>query len=373
MKKHATQAKPNGIGVKKKLVNLCQRLLQRLRSTQLSTAAFYLFGVIVLVIFDLPQTFFIIKSNLLLWILIIPVTETFIAATMLVAQQISADSGAEMVRRPLWFCFVMLLATIFAYGVIGNYNKILLSVFGGGIIKVLQFRYALFLAPLGWLSCLYLQRAEDEAKFATLAIRRSMLGRDVAQSQLLAARSQINPVLVVRILNEIQALYESDANRASTLMDHLIGYLRLAMNRLRDKSPSFATESALIRSYFALREAESAVKVDFEMRFTGKGASQQDASPAPLFLVAQKMFEAGVCEGAKNLAMRVDVLENSVDIALGLGIAAMSDTALTCLTADLLEISDRSGDILHHLSDTQEHWYVISFPIESEIADGIDR
>jgi hypothetical protein len=351
--------------------NLLLRLFLRLRATRFSTIAFYCFGCLVIVIWFVrlvPDISEIKTEGVVHWILNVPIPLMLIGFTMLVIQQISVESGSEMVRRPVWFFLVVAFATACAYGVIWLYDQLTgIGIYAGFYQQHVfpeYYRYGIFFAPLSWLSCLYLQRSEDEARFVTLSIRRSMLSREIAHSQLLATRAKIDPELVVRILSDVHIQYQANPDEASKLMDHLISYLRLAMNRMGEKNPSLTNEAELIRAYFALREAEISVKIDLELCFTEKSALRQEKSSVPIFLIAQKVFDVAVYEGAKSLKIHIDALGDSMRIALGLGTAPVSEAGLANLRARLIELSGHMEDTLHHIVESGEHWHVIDIPIE---------
>jgi hypothetical protein len=355
---------------------LFSSLFRRLRATRLSTVAFYFLGLLMILVWAMPSKSEIETDGIITWILGALVPLALIALTILVVQQISIESGSEMVGRPVWFSLVAVFATACAYGVIWIYYR--LTGVGNYVwwrppyIFPVFYRYGIFFAPFGWLSCLYLQRSEDEAKFATLSIRRSMLSREVAQSQLLAARAQIDPNLVVRILSAVHVQYQANSDEASKLMSHMISYLRLAMNRMGEKNPSWATEVGLIRAYCALREAEIAIKVDLQLCFADKSAFRQGKTSVPIFLMAQRLFDIAAYEGAKSLKMRISASGDSMSIALGLGTVPVSEAGLAFLRARLTELSDHLEETLHHIFESGEQWYVIEIPVEYD-TNGIDR
>ena len=70
--------------------------------------------------------------------------------------------------------------------------------------------------------------------FSSLIGKRAMLARQLAHSELLAVRAQIDPHLLVDVLREVHKSYPQQPEMAAQLLDHLISYLRMAMNRKRE-------------------------------------------------------------------------------------------------------------------------------------------
>jgi len=349
-------------------------LLRRLRSTRPSTLFFYLFGTLIMSVWLTPRSLPAYGWKILILSDIIPLV--LIGLTMLVVQQLSAEGGSGMVRRPAWFLFVMATATALSYGAIWLYDKAMsLGIFDSFWVHPFfpaYYRFSIVFIPIGWLSCLYLQQDEDEAKFATLSIRRAILSREVAQSQLLTARAQIDPGLVERVLSEIQALYQTDADSAAQLMDHLISYLRLAMNRGRETHPKFPTEIALVRSYLSLRKSEIGMEVN--LRTSSAAASAlSEASSFPIFLSSRKMVDALVSDGLHRFSMQIDALGDSVLFTLHVKGNPLSEAGLERLRKNLTEIPLRTADMLHRIPAPDEHIYTIEIHSSHEPADSTDR
>ena len=84
-----------------------------------------------------------------------------------------------------------------------------------------------------WLYLLYLQRREDRLRLDGMLAKRAVLARQLAQAELLAARALIDPVMVAGVLRKVQARYADDPAQGAALLEQLIGYLRLALNRSR--------------------------------------------------------------------------------------------------------------------------------------------
>jgi hypothetical protein len=71
-------------------------------------------------------------------------------------------------------------------------------------------------------------RAHSEAE-----IERSEAQRRLIAAQLVAAQAQIDPLFVLKALDDIEQAYEADAARANLMLDEFIAFLRDAIPRLR--------------------------------------------------------------------------------------------------------------------------------------------
>jgi hypothetical protein len=72
------------------------------------------------------------------------------------------------------------------------------------------------------------------------------------QAQLSASQGLVSPTFLVRVLDEMQRCYASDATRAERLLDRLVGFLRLAMPGVRSGRSTLGAELAVVRSYSQL-------------------------------------------------------------------------------------------------------------------------
>lgn len=151
--------------------------------------------------------------------------------------RLCTDSGANMVRRPLRFLLCMMLAAVLATGV-GIVVTHLFNPAPGPwrLPDAAPFLEAwletmLWGSLLGWLYFLFLQKLEDRATFSALLCQRALLARQLAQSELLTMRTQIDPDFLTRILRAVHAHYPHAPHEAGQLLDQLIAWLRLAMQR----------------------------------------------------------------------------------------------------------------------------------------------
>ncbi len=227
------------------------------------------------------------------------------ALVVSVAFRLCTEKGSDLVRRPSRFLLLLLLGTSTATVLVG----------AGGLAELAYFWLQTFLwgGLIGWLYLLSLQHTEDQAAFAGLLARRALLARQLARNSLGTARAQVDPAMVARVLNEVQRRYQTSPAAASTLLDHLISYVRLALNRGRSDKCALASEVAMIRALVALRGAEHQVAIT--LRVLVPDAAPQ-LRPGPLFQIASALLDEAL--GARPHAVQLEL--TTVDGVVGIGL-----------------------------------------------------
>ncbi len=99
------------------------------------------------------------------------------------------------------------------------------------------------------------RRNRHNAALAAANRERVVLTRRVFESKLAAMQAQVEPQFLFDSLLDIEALYEVDPDLASTILDDLILYLRVALPRLRQPGSRVDTEIDLVRAYLAVVSA----------------------------------------------------------------------------------------------------------------------
>lgn len=217
-----------------------------------------------------------------------------------------AVSGLASARRPWRFAVLVVVVSGMA-NVVAWYFTI--TVFGSRFPSIQELPLEKFLdtwmqvvlwsALLGWLYLLTLQHADDRDMLDGLLGKRVLLARQLAKSRLGAARAQIDPAMVASTLGVVRERYcRGQQADAAALLDHLIDYLRLAMNRGQQALPQSNVELALMRAYIALREVEHGVQVGFQV--------QAGVSAAPHFLVVKTLLDRAISSGARTMQLSVE-------------------------------------------------------------------
>lgn len=345
-----------------------QRMWLRLRSGFLPGVAFALVAALTgsssrlstwLIESDEPST----ATALLRWLIHIVIPSFFAALVVFLCLRLSTDNGVDMRRRPGFFFCVLLLATSLATLIGWELAIALKSPSGYGwlsipVAELLNTWLTILLWGFlfGWLYLLYLQHRDDKMRFGLLLTRRSLLTRQIAQSSLQAVRTQIDPEMVAGILRAVRERYTRDADSAVLLMEHLISYLRLAMNRGRDKTVSMEDAIALSRAYVAL----CSVEADREMRLTVSVDVKSDHKTAALvFPVIRKMLDAtsAICCQRIELLVRKNTRELTIEMTTGSDILSVEVTAALSEAIHHLQCGAVVQTV--HCHNAQENRYVV--------------
>lgn len=285
------------------------------------------------------------------------------AFILLVAWAIVIDSATNLAVKPVRFLVALAAgATLATFAVLGIDLLMPLNSIWPRPQRLMDtwLTITLFGAVFGWAGVLNIRRIEDQARLDTLLGRRSVLALQVAHSNLLMTRAKIDPDMVVRILKDVRVRYQSSAEDATALLDHMIGYLRLAMSREREKKFSLASELALVRAYVALREAEIGKNIGIHVNVQGGGV-RNEARALPIFAIAKTLIEQALPEQPKKIGLLVDVLAGALAVGLDAGADALNEAALERIRQNLraLPNGETGFDTLHHSLDMGNHRYVV--------------
>lgn len=252
---------------------LGQTARRRLRSQRRQTLAFAGLGVLTGQLIELPE---MIKESegrsLEYWLAAVAydmLLVSFAGLLIMFGIRLFTEDGADLMRRPgkflLLLAAITFLATLVAWSV-------LLLIVGDTMRDAAGLRPQIFHfwmqtllwgGLVGWLYLLNLQRTANQLALDGLLSRRVLLARQLARTRLGHARAQIDPAMVAGILSKVHMLYRADPGGASFLLDRLIAYLRLAMNRRPSELPG--ADMALIHALLALREAEFGIVVGLKV------------------------------------------------------------------------------------------------------------
>jgi hypothetical protein len=348
------------------------QLYARLRSRPLQTLAFALLGAVVATLAEVPEWLIDIEQDgLEVWLARMSrdIFGTAVAAlVVMLAMRVSTDKGADMVRRPLKFLTFLMIGTVSAsflawLAITSVKGARFDSVFD---VPLIDFAEAWIQAVIwgglfGWLYLLTLQHAEDQQHLAVLLSRRSMLARQLAKARLGTARAQIDPAMVAKVLTVVHARYRDDPPAAGTLLDHLISYLRLAMNRVRVDRPTLATEMTLIRAFIALREAEHGVSVTFAMHHQDQFNEHAGArTGGPLFLLARALVDDAIHAGAASMQLSIDCAGGQVSLRLAMSNNANGPACHAAMTQSLAALNSPDPALIHMTEEPGVLTYVVN-------------
>ncbi len=171
--------------------------------------------------------------------------------------RLCTDDGRNLLRRPSRFLLLLIAGCCAATVLSLCVQQALGFVMGLPVSLRLENVFDIWMKSLlwggllGWLYLWSLQRSADQLALAALLGKRALLARQLASSRLGEARARIDPTMVARILGTVQARYGNDPEGASQLLDRLIAYLRLAMNRRQGEPEEPALADAQLRSALA--------------------------------------------------------------------------------------------------------------------------
>jgi hypothetical protein len=282
------------------------------------------------------------------------------AALMIAVLRISAERAAELAQRPRRFVALLLLGTVVA----ALCMLMILPLLKHGQLRwpsaasMLNTWWETLLwgGLVGWLYVLTLQRSEDQEQLDVLQLRRALLARELARSRLGAARAQIDPAAVARILRAVHGRYRANPEAAALLLDRLIAYLRLAMQRVHRAAPTVAAETDLLQAVAALHEAENDVTIACTLELAQVDSRVLSHSLLP---VVRALLDAAAQSGASSLRLDCRLHDGALRIALSLLGAAIGAEDRVRLTDALAQLLPGSPDLLQYVIEPGVHTYAV--------------
>jgi chorismate mutase len=168
--------------------------------------------------------------------------------------RLCTDDGRNLLRRPWRFLLLLVAGACVATALSWCVHHAIGLGMGFPVKLRVEYVFDVWMKTLlwggllGWLYLWSLQRSADQLALVGLLGKRALLARQLASSRLGEARARIDPAMVARILGSVQARYRDDPDAASQLLDQLIAYLRLAMNRRQGESIEPALADAQVRA-----------------------------------------------------------------------------------------------------------------------------
>ncbi|MGZ3236410.1 MAG: histidine kinase, partial [Burkholderiaceae bacterium] len=289
------------------------------------------------------------------------------ALILIVALSISVDSGSEMARRPFWYVIVLTLGSAVATAATWGIDQIAPSNNPMSLpfkLMDIWLTIMLFGGVFGWAAVLSVKRNEEQAILTQMLMRRSLLARQVAQARLFAARAQVDPEMVARVLKQVRHQYATDASAAGVMLDQLIAFLRLAMNRKGSTRALLSNEIDMMRGYATLRQVEANTPIDLQILLDAD-VQQQQIAAAPFFLLVRHVLRELSPASATPLLLQLRIATGSLQLNIVYGVTPLDPDVLQRLRAGITEILADTAevDILHELSDRGEHRYVVKAAI----------
>ena len=153
----------------------------------------------------------------------------------------------------------------------------------------------------------YKVRIEREAAWKTLA----------TESELNLLKSQLQPHFIFNSLNSIHALLLKDVEKAQHMLSNLSGYLRLSIEKNKEKSVTFSEEVKNALLYYSIE------KIRFESRLHIKTHIEDDTATCKVpFMIIQPLLENSIKHGLfesldpVTIELRGFVKENTLHIQI---------------------------------------------------------
>jgi sensor histidine kinase YesM len=190
---------------------------------------------------------------------------------------------------------------------------------GFGLLTV----FGLLLAPWVALGALVRQK-EALARHQALAfdLERSELQRRALDARLRLLQSQVEPHFLFNTLANIRALVAAGSDRASTVLDSLIAYLRAAVPRLHETTTTLGQELDLVRAYLELMHMRMPDRLQFSIQ-ADPATLPLRCPPTSLLTLVENAVRHGIDPGVEG--GRIDV---AVTLSEGRCRARVSDTGV---------------------------------------------
>ncbi len=190
---------------------------------------------------------------------------------------------------------------------------------------------AVLVAP--WVAMSALLRQRDHAvheQAQRFERERGELERAALDARLRQLQAQVEPHFLFNTLANVRELVDSGSAQATVVLDHLIGYLRTAVPRLRDPASSIGQELEQVRAYLALME----MRMPDRLRFTIDASPEARAlrcPPLTLLTLVENAIRHGIDPDEDGGHIQVTVRrEDGVchidvsDTGIGLGLGGAS-------------------------------------------------
>lgn len=110
------------------------------------------------------------------------------------------------------------------------------------------------------------RKARELAERTRACMEKEALERNLLETRLRLLQARIEPHFLFNTLANVQALVDSGSPKASTVLGHLIAYLRAAMPHLEDDDATLGTELKLVHAYLELMRMRMPDRLAFDLR-----------------------------------------------------------------------------------------------------------
>ena len=181
-----------------------------------------------------------------------------------------------------------------------------------GYMVQLQLMYAL----LYTLVYDYMQRtkAATDARHAA-ELQRVALERELAAAQLQLLQAQIEPHFLFNTLANLRRLVRTDRVAARAMLADLMGYLEMALPRLRDERGTLDREMALLQSYLAVHQVRMGARLRTEFDVPA-ALGGRELPPMLLLTLVENAIKHGVQPRVEGATIRVEARAGAAGLEL---------------------------------------------------------
>jgi hypothetical protein len=146
------------------------------------------------------------------------------------------------------------------------------------------------------------RRSELALEEATL--RQNVLHQQALETQLRILQAQIEPHFLFNTLANLRYLYREDVADGEQMLDHLIGYLRSAMDELRSETSTIGRELELTRHYLSIMGIRMGSKLQYNIS-CAREAVDVPFPPAMLLTLVENALKHGIPQVSQG---RIDIV-----------------------------------------------------------------
>ncbi len=165
----------------------------------------------------------------------------------------------------------------------------------------------LLVAP--WIAVAALYRKLDfVARSQALAfdLERSELERNALDSRLRLLQAQVEPHFLFNTLANVRELVDSGSPQASSVLDHLISYLRAAVPRLNEAATTLGHELQLVRAYLEIMHMRMPDRLSFDIHADEQALTLR-CPPTTLLTLVENAVRHGIDPSEEGGAIDIRV------------------------------------------------------------------
>lgn len=137
------------------------------------------------------------------------------------------------------------------------------------------------------------KHARDQVRFHRGESERHQLEKNLLEAKLQLMQAQIEPHFLFNSLANVQHLVETDARRASRMLDSLIQYLRAALPQMRESSTRLGREIEMARAFLEIHKVRMGTRLDYAIDVP-EALNDREFPPMMLITLVENAVKHGV-------------------------------------------------------------------------------